>query len=511
GKSLDLPEVCFRSVEKPDEEGYFFHIIREAKRSDEGQIEGVLTFALNISDQVKARRSLESQQEWLEAILNRMPVGLVMVEKGTGFLIMVNEAANRMMGRELPLKGSEALYESLVELIDSEGRRLSFDEFPSTRAARGETIRDEIIQWRTEEGNYYISVSAHPLPPIFGHPDAVIVALNDVTASKLAEIEAKQSRSAAERSESQLILAVEASQLGFWEYDLITQNVEWSETYRKQFDFPEGQYSGKQSETMARIHPDDRISVGENVQLCLDTGKPFLSVYRIISRSGRITWIEGRGRFIYDDIGRIVKFNGTCLDVTESRKVQDELRQAKELAEKGSEAKSAFLANMSHEIRTPLTAIMGYTDLLKEDGLTSAEREGFVNVINRNGKALTRLIEDILDLSKVEAGKLVTENNHFSLRVLLSDVTFIFADLASRKGIHFITDIAEYTPDFLITDSVRLRQILINIIGNAIKFTASGYVKVKVRVEPQNYEDDHILLIEVEDSGIGLSAEEINR
>jgi CheY-like chemotaxis protein len=154
---------------------------------------------------------------------------------------------------------------------------------------------------------------------------------------------------------------------------------------------------------------------------------------------------------------------------------------------------------------------MGYTDLLKEEGLSSREREGFIDVINRNGKALTRLIEDILDLSKVEAGKLVTENNHFSLRVLLSDVAFIFGDLAEKKGIHFITEIADYTPDFLITDSVRLRQILINIIGNAIKFTGSGYVKVKVRVEPQNYEDDHILLIEVEDSGIGLSSEEINR
>jgi PAS domain S-box-containing protein len=511
GNTMNLPEIRFRSADDPQGEGHFFHIIRQAKRSDEGQIEGVLTYALNISDQVSARHSLENQQQWLEAILDRMPVGLMMVEKGTGLIVMVNEAANHMFGQQFPLRSAPSVYEELMHLINSEGRRLGFEEFPSTRAARGEKIRDEVIQWRTSRGNYYISLSADPLPPIFGHPDAVIVALNDVTASKVAELEAQRSRAAAERSESQLILAVEASQLGFWEYDLLTQHVEWSETYRRQFDFPEGQYSGKQSDTMARIHPDDRDQVAARVQLCLDSGDAFLAVYRVVSRSGRVTWIEGRGRFLYDDLGRIVKFNGTCLDVTESRKVQDELRLAKELAERGSEAKSAFLANMSHEIRTPLTAIMGYTDLLKEEGLTSAEREGFINVINRNGKALTRLIEDILDLSKVEAGKLVTENNHFSLRVLLSDVAFIFGDLAEKKGIHFISEIADDTPDFLITDSVRLRQILVNIVGNAIKFTGSGYVKVTARVEPQNHDEDHILLVEVEDSGIGLSVEEINR
>lgn len=502
GLTIDLSEKSFSDPVRER----FFRVVRQARRGEGGEIESVLTYSLEITDQVSAKRATESQKLWLESILNCMPVGLVLVETGTGALLFSNDLASDVFNDSWALEKDQGIS---PHVIDDKGRRLSFDEFPTTRAARGEIIRDEIVQVRTQRGDFFISANADPLPPIPGHPSAVVIALHDITASKMTEFAIENSRRDAEISESRLMLAVEASQLGFWEYDLRTQHVEWSETYRKQFDYPPGQYGGAQADTLTRIHPDDRPRVEETFAGCLAEGKPFHVVYRVISGTGKITWIEGRGRYQYDEFGSLIRMHGTCLDVSETKSVQDELQSAKENAERANEAKSAFLANMSHEIRTPLTAIMGYTDLLKEEDLSPQERSGFIDIINRNGKALTKLIEDILDLSKVEAGKLATENGHFSLRALLTDVMLIFKDSAANKGIELLIDTAENTPDSLVTDAVRLRQILVNIIGNAVKFTSHGHVKVFARVVGDS--GDNLLKIEVEDTGIGLTGDEMNR
>ena len=180
---------------------------------------------------------------------------------------------------------------------------------------------------------------------------------------------------------------------------------------------------------------------------------------------------------------------------------------AKNNAEKANATKSAFLANMSHEIRTPLGAILGFSALLKEPGNNLNERDQYIETINRNGQLLTRIIDDILDIAKVEAGKLEIESVNFSLFELLNEIIDLFKIKARQKNIYLLLNIEEMVPDQIITDPTRLRQILINLIGNAVKFTDQGGVRITVKSNTN--EDGAVrLYIAVKDTGCGLTDEQ---
>ncbi|WP_373999351.1 ATP-binding protein [Bdellovibrio bacteriovorus] len=184
-----------------------------------------------------------------------------------------------------------------------------------------------------------------------------------------------------------------------------------------------------------------------------------------------------------------------------------QLAKAKEAAEAASKMKSAFLANMSHEIRTPLGAIIGFTDLLKEGNLDPVDRDQFLDAISRNGKALTRLIDDILDLAKVEAGRLAIEEVDFSLYDLMSDSVELFREKARQKNLYLLLNINEETPDRICSDPSRLRQILVNLIGNAVKFTSEGGVRVDVRLLSRAKENLKFK-VDIKDTGIGLTPDQ---
>lgn len=194
------------------------------------------------------------------------------------------------------------------------------------------------------------------------------------------------------------------------------------------------------------------------------------------------------------------------LQLQEVNRTQVELKEAKEIAEAASSSKSAFLANMSHEIRTPLGAILGFTELLRDRRLSAEQVEKYLGIILKNGQMLGQLIDDILDLAKVEAGRLVVERLQFSLRDLMTDLISLLNLRASDKGLGLKLELAADLPEFIETDPLRLRQILINIIGNAIKFTDTGEVTVKVTCEPAGAECR--INFAVKDTGPGISLEQ---
>jgi CheY-like chemotaxis protein len=172
-----------------------------------------------------------------------------------------------------------------------------------------------------------------------------------------------------------------------------------------------------------------------------------------------------------------------------------------------SELKTAFLANMSHEIRTPLASIMGYAELLMNEDLTSEDKQRFLSMIIRNGSNLTRIIDDILDLSKLEAGHLEIECADVSLDQLTHEVLSVFRELAKNKKIYLRMKIDSNVPTLIKTDSNRLRQILINLIGNAVKFTTSGGIDVRVKAEPIGTNSVNVA-VQVVDTGIGINDEQ---
>lgn len=212
---------------------------------------------------------------------------------------------------------------------------------------------------------------------------------------------------------------------------------------------------------------------------------------------------------LYDSKGRVFGLIGINRDITQRKHTENELRKAREAAEQASVAKSSFLANMSHEIRTPLNAVIGMASLVADTRLTDEQRD-FVETIETSGEALLTLINDILDISKIEAGKLQLEDAPFNLLRCVENALDIVAPKASEKGLELVYSTEGEVPQMLFGDAARLRQVLLNLLSNAIKFTEQGEVVVKICGKPKG-KQKHDLSFSVADTGIGMSPEVLKK
>jgi PAS domain S-box-containing protein len=334
--------------------------------------------------------------------------------------------------------------------------------------------------------------------------------------------ERKRIEAALRQANDRLALAVRGSNVAIWENDMAAGDYRAGLVYctniLEQLGYPAPEGPIDYVTAVAPLHPDDLPRVEQALRAYLAGETAEYSVeFRARHRDGSYRWILSRGVAVRDAVGRPVRFVGTRIDITPLKRIEEELRSAKEAAEAASRAKSDFLAHVSHEVRTPLNAILGMNELALDTHLTEQQRK-YLTVVQSAAEVLLEVINDLLDFSKIEAGKLDLDRAPFSLRAALNDTLRSLALRAHRKGLELVGRINPDVPDFFLGDTGRLRQVLTNLVGNAIKFTEAGEVVVEVEALEEDGSSEHgesqdsqappsTLLFSVRDTGIGIPRE----
>ena len=309
---------------------------------------------------------------------------------------------------------------------------------------------------------------------------------------------------------TRLELATLAGGVGTWDYDIVNNKILWDNQMYVLYGIGNDQFGEVYEAWQAGLHPDDTARADLEIQQAILGKKDFDTEFRVVWPDQRIHFIRALARVLRDPAGNPLNMIGTNWDITEQKRVADSLYEAKIAAEDANKMKSEFLANMSHEIRTPLNGIVGFSSILKEKTKENTEYGEYLENIIQSSKVLLNLINDILDLSKVEAGRMVIDLHPVNLNDLIKEILAIYQLKALEKKIDIVIEMDNNMPGSLITDEKYLRQILFNLIGNAVKFTHEGSVVIKVVLIPKNEECSIVdLIVSVKDTGIGISQEEL--
>ena len=333
-----------------------------------------------------------------------------------------------------------------------------------------------------------------------GRPARMVGVHVDMTARREAEARILETT-------QRLAMATQAARMGIWDWNVQTDDLVWDDTMFELYGVDRSSFEGTFAAWGRIVHPDDLDAGVGMVQRALTEDAPFDLTFRVVRPAdGTIHSMRGVGRVLRDERGRPLRMVGVNWDETEDKLVQQQLRAAKEAAEAADRAKSEFLAMMSHEIRTPMNAVVGFTSLLRRTALGGEQRE-FVEMIEASCETLLALINDILDFSRIESGRLEFEPEAVSPRAIVHEVVEQFRPRAREKRLDLAVALDDDVPERIVSDAVRVRQVLFNLIGNATKFTEDGSVTVHVA---QDLEPGGIV-VTVLDTGIGIGEEQLAR
>jgi PAS domain S-box-containing protein len=465
----------------------------------------------DITERKQAELTLAYERQLMTSLLDTLPDQIYFKDRDSRFL-RINPALAHRFGLDHP---------------DQATGKSDADFFLPDHAAKtaaqeqrivdtGEPILDleEQQHWPDRPPTWNLTTKM-PLLGAEGHVIGTFGISRDITARRQLEAELQ-------RTNERFQLAAGSVGIGVWEYDLASGTLDWDDRMYELYG--RRRVAGREPYALwsGSLHPDDRARSESELRAAVEGAQTFDTSFRVLLPDGSIRHLRAAAQVVRDAEGRPLRMTGVNFDVTERALVDDELASTVSLllhtarkADAANQAKSQFLANMSHEIRTPMNAVIGLSYLLERTPLT-AEQADTLGKIKLASKSLLSVINDVLDLSKIEAAEMHLERAPFALRNVLTELTALSQLQADAKGVGFTVHTADDLPEALVGDATRLRQVLTNLLSNAIKFTERGGVRLSVQVlRSQPRQDDQAgqvrLRFSVEDTGIGIAPEALPR
>jgi PAS domain S-box-containing protein len=450
------------------------------------QVISQLELRLKIEQQAETYRTLQATEARYRALSEASPLGIFGTDPD-GNCHYVNPRFSELSG----LSNEECLGTGWLRSIHPEDRERVNQEW-YTAARNGQEYSSTHRFLKPDGTIHWARVRAAAIREP-GRLLGYVATTENVTRWK----ESEESRRA---SEVRLRLATASGQVGIWEWDVSTNTLSWDDSMLSIYGVERHDFSNAYEAWSGAIFQEDRSEAEQLLRAALGGEGEFSTIFRIKRPNGEIRFIQAAGAVERSSTGAPLRMIGSNVDITA-------LKIAEQEALLASQARAQFLSNMSHEIRTPLTAIIGFAEAAAEDSIAAIDRTEMLSTISRNGKHLLSVINDILDLSKIDAGALHLEQAPISPVTLIDEVRELMIPRVSEKALSLIVNYQWPLPEVVVSDGLKFKQVLLNLIGNAVKFTDQGWVQVHVSCATEAQK----MTIRVEDSGVGLTPEQSAR
>jgi PAS domain S-box-containing protein len=482
-------EICNRAK---DGSLYWVDSMIAPFAGDDGRIEKYVSIRTDITERHHSAEKLRQSEATLAAAFQDAATGMAMLSP-KGQWLMVNQALCDFVGL------SQEAIQEMTFMDISHPDEWDTDTEQMQRLLDGEmAVYQRAKRYLHHDGHTVWGLaSVSVVRTGSGQPQFVIAQIVDITARKRAEEALGLSNTLMEESQA-------VAKVGGWELNLVSGDLYWTrETYRIHETSPEDFQPTVEAATDFYVG-ESRERISAALGQAINEGQGFDLELEVCTARGRIIDVRAAGSVTMEQ-GRAVRVSGIFQDITERKQYERSLKEARARAELATQSKGQFLANMSHEIRTPMNAILGMLKLLHNTELNSRQRD-YADKTESAAKSLLALINDILDFSKVEAGKMQLDPQPFRVNRLMRSLSVILSSNLGPKAVEVLFDIDPQIPDVLLGDSMRLQQVLINLGGNAVKFTKEGQVVVLLRLKAL-HDGQAEVEFAVQDSGIGIAPE----
>jgi PAS domain S-box-containing protein len=499
-KEIDRFVLEFKMKHK---EGHWVDILSRAKAifNDKGKAIRIVGTHTDKTELNLAELKLKDSQKYLSAVFNNtqdlqvlskyegnknfkiVAVNKAFIKKANQFGLNITE--NELIGKSL----KELLFDILF--LDQEVIDYTINYYQEAIETRKQVDRTESII--INEKSYHSKTSYTPIFNLEDETSYVFYNSHDISNET-------ESLQLLQKSKDRFALAVEGANDAIWDWDnLESDEYWWSDRLYEILGYQPGEVEVRISNWKKWMHPDDYDLVMERLVNHFENKLPYKVEFRMKNKNGDYVWLFVRGESIRDKYGKPIRMAGSLSDITERKLVEQEIIIAKERAEESDRLKSAFLANMSHEIRTPMNGILGFADLLKTPNLDSAKQKKYIDIIEGSGKRMLNIINDIIDISKIEVGLMKTDIEESNINEQIEYIYTFFKPEFKEKGLKFICNITLPAKEAIIkTDREKVFAILTNLVKNAIKYTIKGSIELGYNKKGDELE------FYVKDTGIGI-------